>query len=82
MIEMSWLLLNINVTFLFSSFPGRYEVGLVLTAIFFALAIMVIVPLFVYKQCKKNRSRNENNTPDVEVPMDNTVTAQPTETVS
>ena len=77
-----WLLLYINITFLFSSAPEGGPLVLALAIIFvLILVIMGIAAVFVYRRCKKERSKNGNNTPDEEVPM-NPITAQPTETVS
>ena len=81
-IEIIWLLFYINVTILFSSFPGKQELmlALVIIVVLFLL-LMGIAAVFVYRRWKKKRRRNEYDTPDQEVPM-NPVTAQPTETVS
>ena len=81
-IGISWLLLYINVTILFSAVPEGHGLMLALVIFFvFFLVVMGIAAVFVCRRCKKKRRENGYNTPDEEVPM-NPVTAQPTETVS
>jgi len=69
--------------FLFSSIPeghGLMLLSVTVSSVLF-LVIMGIAAVFVYRRWKRNRTRNEYNTPEEEVPM-NPVTVQPAETVS